>query len=110
MYKARYHLGNTSWGAQFPQVTVYAVISESLLNVALTSSDRVLRDLAHHQWVRGLLLPTLRPRVQVPLYLGPRSTLGHGHWGIVLPQSDHTRLCGNVHPRSLFMRAILPAS
>lgn len=29
IYKSRYHLGDTSWGAQFPQATVYAVISGS---------------------------------------------------------------------------------
>jgi hypothetical protein len=27
IYKSRYHLGDTSWGAQFPQATVYTVIS-----------------------------------------------------------------------------------
>jgi hypothetical protein len=28
VFKSRYHLGDSSWGAQFPQATVYAVISE----------------------------------------------------------------------------------
>lgn len=29
IYKSRYRLGTSDWGTQFPQVTVYAVISKS---------------------------------------------------------------------------------